>query len=123
MKPPQPQNPDQTELFRSHLENQINMNHELVRLSALIDWTVFDDRFGARYHAGAGCPGKPTRLTVGLLYLKHTYKLSDEQVVGRWLENPYWQYFCGESHFQTDWPVDPSSLTRYRQRIGEEGCE
>ena len=123
MKPQPPQNQDQTELFRSRLDNQINMTHELVRLSALIDWTVFDDRFGALYHADKGCPGKPTRQMVGLLYLKHLHKLSDEQVVEGWLENPYWQYFCGESHFQTDWPIDPSSLTRYRQRIGEEGCE
>ena len=60
---------------------------------------------------------------VGLLYLKHLHKLSDEQVVDGWLENPYWQYFCGESHFRTEWPIDPSSLTRYRQRIGARGCE
>ncbi len=60
---------------------------------------------------------------VGLLYLKHFHKLSDEQLVHGWLENPYWQYFCGESHFQTVWPIDPSSLPRYRQRIGESGCE
>ena len=85
MKPHPPPNPDQTELFRSRLDNQIDMNHELVQLSALIDWTLFDDRFGALYHADKGCPGKPTRLMVGLLYLKHIYKLSDEQVVsGCW---------------------------------------
>ncbi len=60
---------------------------------------------------------------VALLYLKLIHKLSDEQLVIGWLENPYWQYFCGESHFQTDWPINPSSLTRYRQRIGEKGCE
>ena len=60
---------------------------------------------------------------VGLLYLKQNHKLSDEQLVHGWVEYPYWQYFCGESHFQTEWPIDPSSLTRYRQRIGESGCE
>ena len=69
------------------------------------------------------CTHATTRLMVGLLYLKHLHKLSDEQVVEGWLENPYWQYFCGESHFQTQWPIDPSSLTHYRQRIGEQGCE
>ena len=76
MKPHKPQNPEQSELFRSRLDSQINMNHELVRLSALIDWTVFDDRFSELYHAEVGCPGKPTRLMVGLLYLKHLHKLS-----------------------------------------------
>ena len=123
MKPHSARNEDQSELFRSRLDSQINMNHELVRLSSLIDWSVFDDRFGTLYHADRGSPGKPTRLMVGLLYLKHIHRLSDEQLVHGWLENPYWQYFCGESHFQTEWPIDPSSLTRYRQRIGDSGCE
>ena len=40
-----------------------------------------------------------------------------------WLENPYWQYFCGETYLQTEVPIDPSSLTRWRKRIGEEGVE
>ena len=123
MKPQPPQDQDQTELFRNRLDNQINMSHELVRLSALIDWNVFDARFGVLYHADKGCPGKPTRLMVGLLYLKHVYQMSDEQLVARWLESPYWQYFCGERYFQTQWPIDPSSLTHYRQRIGAKGCE
>ena len=59
---------------------------------------------------------------VGLLCLKHLYKLSDEQLVSCWLVNPYWQNFYGESHFQTEWPIDPSFLTRYCQRIEESGC-
>jgi IS5 family transposase len=56
----------------------------------------------------------------GLNYLKYTYNLSDEALVERWLENPYWQYFCGETHFQTDFPCDASSLGNWRRRIGEE---
>ena len=73
MKHHKPQNPGQSELSRSRLHSQINMSHELVRLSTLIDWTVFDDRFGELYHAEVSCPGKPTRLMVGLLYLKHLH--------------------------------------------------
>ena len=87
MKPQPPQDQDQAELFRNRLDNQINMAHELVRLSALIDWHVFDARFGQLYHADKGCPGKSTRLMVGLLYLKHVYQMSDELLVERWLEN------------------------------------
>ena len=44
-------------------------------------------------------------------------------MVSGWVENPYWQYFCGEVYFQHEAPVDPSSLTRFRRRIGESGCE
>ena len=44
-------------------------------------------------------------------------------MVNTWVENPYWQYFCGETYLQTELPIDPSSLTRWRKRIGEEGVE
>jgi IS5 family transposase len=60
---------------------------------------------------------------VGLQYLKYTFDLSDEELVMRWLENPYWQYFCGETHFQTDFPCDDTSLGVWRRRIGEEGLK
>jgi len=73
--------------------------------------------------AGSGRRPLPARLVLGLLYLKHAYDLSDETVCARWLENPYYQYFCGEVFFQTRLPCDPSSLTRYRKRLGEAGVE
>ena len=72
---------------------------------------------------GPGRRPLPARLVLGLLYLKHAYDLSDEAVCARWLENPYYQYFCGEVFFQTRLPCDPSSLTRYRKRLGEAGVE
>lgn len=65
----------------------------------------------------------PARLIAGLLYLQHTFNASDEAVVNTWVENPYLQFFCGETYLQTELPIDPSSLTRWRKRIGEEGVE
>jgi IS5 family transposase len=62
-------------------------------------------------------------LGAGLLYLQHAYRLSDEAIVARWVENPYYQHFTGETFFQHRLPIDPSSLTRWRKRIGEEGVE
>jgi IS5 family transposase len=59
----------------------------------------------------------------GLLYLQHAFRLSDEAVVARWMENPYYQHFTGETFFQHRPPIDPTSLTRWRKRIGEEGVE
>jgi len=64
------------------------------------------------------CPPKPFRLMSGLLLLQHMHSLSDELVVQRWVENPYWQYFCGYDLLQWKMPIDPSSLTRFRNRIG-----
>ena len=59
----------------------------------------------------------------GLHYLKHAFGLSDEVVVKSWVENPYWQYFCGEEYFQHRLPIDPSQMTRFRTRLGPSGCE
>ena len=59
----------------------------------------------------------------GLHYLKHAFNESDESVVGRFLENPYWQYFCGFEYFQHELPLDPSSLVRWRKRLGPERLE
>jgi transposase, IS5 family len=99
------------------------MRHPLVQLAALMAWEEFETQFGALYHESQGRPGKPIRLMVGLTYLKHTYDLSDEEVCARWVENPYWQYFCGFDYLQHQLPIDPSSLTRWRERIGAERME
>ncbi len=114
------------ELFRSRLENQIDLRHPLARLSQRMPWTALEQALSSRLpatQAGGGRPALPVRLIAGLLYLKHAYDLSDEAVCERWLENPYWQFFTGEVVFQTRLPCDASSLTRWRQRLGEAGME
>ncbi|WP_199910186.1 transposase, partial [Xanthomonas fragariae] len=114
------------ELFRSWLENQIDLRHPLARLSQRMPWTALEQALSSRLpatQAGGGRPALPVRLIAGLLYLKHAYDLSDEAVCERWLENPYWQFFTGEVVFQTRLPCDASSLTRWRQRLGEAGME
>ncbi|MCU0538205.1 MAG: transposase [Hydrococcus sp. Prado102] len=70
-----------------------------------------------------GRPSLPVRLMVGLHYLKALYDESDESLVQKWTENPYWQYFCGENCFQHKLPCHPTSLVKWRQRIGAEGVE
>jgi IS5 family transposase len=84
---------------------------------------VFEARFGELYHPQLGRPGVPIRLMVGLCYLQHTFQLSDQEVVERWVENPYWQVFCGFDYLQPKLPIDPSSLVRWRRRIGRDGIE
>ncbi|NML29110.1 transposase [Zoogloea sp. G-4-1-14] len=73
--------------------------------------------------SAAGRPRLPIRLMVGLLYLKHAFGESDESVVQRWAENPYWQFFCGGEYFETRLPCDPSGLTRFRHALGDAGVE
>lgn len=122
MQPAVRQRTLEDDLFRQRLENILDTRHALCRLAEQIPWAQCTDRFGSLY-AECGRPGLPLRLLVGLQYLKHVYALSDDEVVAQWVENPYWQYFCGEEYFQHTLPVDPSQMTRFRQRIGEAGCE
>jgi transposase, IS5 family len=56
----------------------------------------------------------------GIAILKHMHNLSDEGLCERWLENPYYQLFRGEEFFQRRLPFDRSSMTRWRQRMGED---
>jgi IS5 family transposase len=122
MKPktPNPSEQSQFQLFQSRLDNQLNPNHPLYQLAETIQWQRFDQAYAPLYCEEKGAPGLPTRLMVGLEYLKYTYNLSDEELVARWLENPYWQYFCGETHFQTTLPLHYTSLGKWRIRIGDE---
>lgn len=123
MKPKKSERTPQNDLFREELSNLINLRHELCQLANIICWDQLNDEFGQFYSGETGQPPKPTRLMAGLHYLKHAFALSDEQVVERWVENPYWQYFCGMQYFEHQPPIDPTSMTRFRQRIGEHGCE
>ena len=122
MRPKQPKAEPQEDLFRARLENLVDLRHSLVRLAALIDWGRFEVEFGALY-TDRGRPGLPTRLMVGLHLLKHMDGLSDEAVCSRYLDSPYAQLFCGETYFQHALPLDRSSMTRWRQRIGAERLE
>lgn len=115
--------PEHEDLLRPRLVDLIDMRHELVKLAALIDWEFFDQEWAGFFPSTTGRPATPPRLVAGLMYLQHLHRLSDEAVVERWVENPYFQYFTGETFFQHRAPIHPSSLSRWRGRIGDEGAE
>jgi len=108
-------------LFRRLMSLTRNTRHPLFKLARKIDWSVFEREFGPLYCESTGRPGLPIRLLVGLHYLKHAYNISDEGAVEQFIENPYWQYFCGFEYFQHVFPLDPTSLVRWRKRVGPEG--
>src|SRR6266704_3602745 len=120
MRPRERRESGKQDLFRSRLDQIIDMNHALVKLARTIDWRFLEEKFGAVYTDKPGQPPLPTRLMAGLAILKHTYDLSDEALCDRWVENPYFQYFCGEEFFQHALVFDRSSLTRWRQRMVQE---
>jgi len=115
-------NTPQLSIFDTPLEKFINLKHELCVLSKQIDWDKVESEFTV-YYSDFGRPSIPIRRIVGLLLLKHIYNLSDEAIIDRWIENPYWQYFSGEKIFQTQKPFDPTEFIHFRKRIGKEGAE
>jgi len=116
-----PENP-QLVMFKTVLTSFIHPDHKLCLLAKEIDWEGLEKEFAPLYGT-TGRPSIPIRTIVGLLLLKQMYNLGDETVVERYLENPYWQHFCGEVYFQYKLPFDPSDFVHFRKRIGEGGMK
>jgi len=112
----------QQNLFKTRLTELINMEHPLVKLANEISWDKMEAEFEKLFSQG-GRPSIAIRKIAGMLLLKEMFKESDESVVERWIENVYWQYFTGETFFQTEQPFDPSNFVHFRKRIGERGLE
>ena len=118
MRPKQQEMTGSGDLFRARLDQIINMKHEMVQLAHTIAWSWLDDEVAPLF-SDKGRPGLPTRFAIGLLLLKHIYRLSDEEVCDRWIHDPYFQYFTGEEFFRHEFPHERSDLTNWRKRIGE----
>jgi IS5 family transposase len=137
------------DFFRNRLDQMIDLRHPLAVLANRMPWQEIEaslaQRWARQVKAGkkiegldlfgpvsvvagggtsnAGRPRLPTRLMVALLYLKHAFNESDEEVIQRWGETPTWQYFSGNEYFEHQWPCDPTQLGRFRKALGEEGVE
>ncbi len=120
---PKTPTPQSGQLFGYPLADHLNMKHPLEQLAGWINRDEITQTFADHFVAERGRAALAPQLVAGLLYLQHTFDCSDEIVVNTWVENPYWQYFIGETYFQTEATIDPSSLTRWKKRIGEEGVE
>jgi len=119
---PKTHNENQSSFLYPNLLDQLNPKHPLLQLANRIDWSFFETEFAPLY-SHRGKPSKPIRLMVGLSILKHLENLSDEVLVQRWVQNPYYQAFTGEVEFQWQLPCDPTDLTYFRKRIGSAGHE
>ena len=113
----------QKELFRTELTEIIDPGHSLAKLAKVVDWDRLEEVFGSTYCPDNGRPAISTRLMVALRYLKYTHNLSDDDIVAGWVENVYWQHFSGMKYFEHKMPIHPSSMSRWRKRIGDAGAE
>lgn len=119
---PKRTNHRQGELFSARLSEQLNPNHSLLIFGKLVDWEELEQAFADHFNE-EGAPAKPVQLVTGIFMLQHMSGLSDEQVVKAWVENPYWQLFCGYDFLQWKFPLHPSSLSRWRKRLGKKGMQ
>jgi transposase, IS5 family len=113
----------QLDIFKVPLQHFIRETHKLVLLTKRIDWDTLEGKLSQFYCMDNGRPGVPIRTVAGMLLLKRMFNESDESVIDRWVENPYWQYFCGEVYFRHEPPFDRTELIKFRKRIGDKGAE
>jgi transposase, IS5 family len=110
----------QLDLTGIPLIHYIDPEHTLCILAGKIDWPSVEKEF-TPYYSKRGAPSIPVRTVIGILLLKQAYRFSDKNAVEHWLENPYWQYFCGEVYFQHKPPFYFSDLSHFRKRTGSFG--
>jgi IS5 family transposase len=113
----------QGDLLKSELAAIIDLSYSLARLTSKIDWECFEKTPHPTCVAGRGAPAINTRLMVSLHILKFQHDLSDQAVVVRWMENPYWPFFSGMRFFSHSLPLDSLRMTRWRNRLGASGAE
>lgn len=113
--------PVQANLFKVLLRDIVYPQHELILLRDAIDWGRFEKVLEPVYCQNNGRPSIPVRTMVGLMMLRTMYGLSDQEVLDGWVENPYWQSFCGGTFFEHEPPTDQSIMSRWRSRVGETG--
>ena len=137
------------DFFRARLDQMIDLRHPLAVLANRMPWAQIEstlapaferqnrsgqavqgsDLFGPTLAmagggvSAAGRPRLPIRLMAALLYLKHAFNLSDEELVVRWSENVVWQYFSGQAYYTPKLPCDATQIGRFRSAIGEAGVE
>ena len=137
------------DFFRARLDQMIDLRHPLAVLACRLPWVQIEaalapafarkdrlgqeiagnDLFGTTLEiagtgiSAAGRPRLPVRLMAALLYLKHAFNLSDEELVARWSENVVWQYFSGQAYYTPTLPCDATQIGRFRTAIGEAGVE
>jgi len=91
-----------------------------VQLAQLIPWSEFEEEYAQNFETETGPPAKSFRLALAALIIKEKLGVSDRETVEQIRENPYLQYFIGQSSYSNEMPFDPSLLVHFRQRISAE---
>jgi IS5 family transposase len=137
------------DFFRARIDAMINLSDPLAVLAQRLPWGRIEASLAAKFErqeragqilegcdmfgptlvlegagtSNAGRPKLPIRLMASLVYLKHSFNLSDEELVVRWSENVLWQFFSGMDYYAHRLPCDATQIGRFRRDLGEDGME
>src|SRR2546425_7585106 len=103
---------------QTHLANP---THELIILRHIIPWQPIIERLVPFYNPHKGRPGHSLRILVATSILSRLRQLSDRKVIEAIQENRYMQYFCNVPDQSLITFLNPSTLCRFRKRLGKEG--
>ena len=104
--------------IKTHLTNP---THDLILLRHIIPWQPIMERLVPFYNPQKGRTGHSLRLLVATSILCRLRQLSDRKVIENIQENRYMQYFCHVPDQRLMTFLHPSTLCRFRNRIGTEG--
>ena len=97
---------------------QLDAENRWLKIEPLIPWEEIESKY-SKYFSDIGRPASDCRLVIGIILLKHMTGLSDEGIIVLIKENPYMQVFCGFDQFETQSPLDSSTLSKARKRLGK----
>jgi IS5 family transposase len=104
--------------IKTHLTNP---THDLIILHDIIPWQPIIERLVPFYNPQKGRTGHSLRMLVATSILCRLRQLSDRKVIENMQENRYMQYFCNVPDQRLMTFLNPSTLCRFRKRIGKEG--
>jgi IS5 family transposase len=88
-----------------------------------INWDYLEESLYKFFIESIGRKTKSLRAMTAIIILQYMLNLSDDDIVAQSMENVYYQAFIGNPLFVNNRPCSPSTLTRFRKRIGQDGCE
>ena len=103
--------------FELPFEGRLSADNRWVKMVELIPWSEFESEYAENFPTEMGAPAKSFRMALGALIIKEKLGISDIETVEQIRENPYLQYFIGQSTYSNEPPFDPSLLVHFRQRI------
>ncbi len=111
------ESPIAPENFELPFSGKLSRDNRWVIMAELIPWSEFEEEYAKNFSAEIGASAKPFRMALGALIIKEKLGTSDRETVEQIKENPYLQYFIGQTVYSNEPPFEASMLVHFRERI------